>query len=261
VLRVGLAARFVENHPMANREEGKKNWELAQCQLVAAEMNKLRGTDYEAHPGNAEPADVFLRSKSGAHPTLPVQVVSIPLDFRQRDDKHSVEKIKATLAELLLSRGVRHCLVGIILSGEAELHGMKHSVLKVLNEMILKAVATGRNQTLRYDEIYEKSSEVAANVHDILISHHEIISGVEIDIPAGSTIPPDGRWIEEGILKKAVKYGGTDAVKGLTLVIGVAGLVDDEQIKAFQAAYRPEALPFSQIWIVTPFHGVICLKA
>jgi hypothetical protein len=127
--------------------------------------------------------------------------------------------------------------------------------------MILKAVATGRNQTLRYDEIYEKSSEVAANVHDILISHHEIISGVEIDIPAGSTIPPDGRWIEEGILKKAVKYGGTDAVKGLTLVIGVAGLVDDEQIKAFQAAYRPEALPFSQIWIVTPFHGVICLKA
>jgi hypothetical protein len=41
-------------------EEEKKNWEQAQCQLVAAELNKSKGTDYEVHPPEAEPSDVTL---------------------------------------------------------------------------------------------------------------------------------------------------------------------------------------------------------
>jgi hypothetical protein len=245
---------------MANHDEEKKKRELGQCQLVASEMNRLRGTDYVAHPADAEPADVILKSKSEAHPPLSVQVVSIPLDFRHRDDKHSVEKIREVLANSLPARGLRHCSVGLILSGEAEMHGIKHGMLETLIEIILREAVTG-DRTLTYEDILERSPELSELVHDIIISHHEEMPCVEIDIPAGSALPPDGRWIKEGILKKMQKYGGAAAVKGLVLVIGVAGFVDDEQVQAFQAAHPAETLPFAQIWIVTTFHGVVCLKA
>src|ERR1700691_1769329 len=131
---------------MANGDQGKKKWELEQCQSMTAKMNNLYETDYEVRPGDAEPADVLLVSKSGIYPKLPVQVVSIPLDFRHRDDKHSVEKIRRTLAELITAEGVRHYLVGIILSGEAEKRGIKHSLIEELSKIILKAISTGKNQ-------------------------------------------------------------------------------------------------------------------
>jgi hypothetical protein len=76
-----LRGHRLRTFEMAYKEE-KKNWEVEQSHFVAAEMNKLHGTDYGAHPSDAEPADVVLNSKSGTHLSLPVQVVSIPLDFR-----------------------------------------------------------------------------------------------------------------------------------------------------------------------------------
>ena len=53
----------------------------------------------------------------------------------------------------------------------------------------------------------------------MLISHHECVPGVEIDMPAGSALPPDGSWISEGIVKKAAKYGEEKAVCDLVLLI------------------------------------------
>lgn len=244
---------------MTNREEEKKNWERAQCRLVAAEINKSKGTDYDAHPPDAEPADVTLKSKSGAHPPLPVQVVSVPLDFRNRDDKHCVEKIRESLKHSLEEEGFNDCFVGLILSGEAEKHGIKHSELELLIDLVLEEAAKG-DRTLRYEDILERSPRLAELARDIIISHHEELQNPDVVIPAGSALPPDGRWIREGILKKVEKYGGPKAVKDLVLVIGVAGFVDDEQVQAFQADNPAEALPFAQIWIVTPFQGVVCLK-
>jgi hypothetical protein len=245
---------------MASYEEEKKGWELEQGRLVATEMNKVEGSDYEAHPSDQEPADLILRSKSKARPELPVQVVSIPVDFRHRDDKHTVEKVRAALFEKLVAAGVKHCVVGMILSGDAEMHGIKQATMDGLGELVLQLASTGRNQTLGYGDIYERSPEIAEQVHTVLISHHECVPGVEIDMPAGSALPPDGRWISEGILKKAVKYGGEKAVRDLVLLIGVKGFVDDAQIQAFQAGHPAETLPFAQVWIVTPFHGVVRLK-
>ena len=245
---------------MANHEEEKKKWEQEQGQLVAAEINKSKGTDYDAHPPDAEPADVTLKSKSWAYPPLPVQVVSIPLDFRHRDDKHSVEKIREALKRSLEQHGFNHCCVGLILSGEAEMHGIRHAELEILTGIVLKEAANG-NRTLKYEDIFERSPEPSELVHDIIISHHEELQNPDVDIPSGSALPPDGRWIKEGILKKVEKYGGAKAVKDLVLVIGVAGFVDDEQVQAFQADNPAETLPFAQIWIVTPFHGVVCLKS
>jgi len=57
----------------------------------------------------------------------------------------------------------------------------------------------------------------------VLISHYECVPGVEIDMPAGSALPPDGSWISEGIVKKAAKYGEEKAVCDLVLLIGVNG--------------------------------------
>ena len=140
------------------------------------------------------------------------------------------------------------------------MHGIKHSALEILTEMILSEAASG-DRTLRYEDILERSPEIAELVHDIIIFHYAGIQSIDIDIPAGSAIPPDGRWMKEGILKKVEKYGGPEAVNGLVLVIGVAGFVDDEQVQAFQADHPADTLPFAQIWIVTTFHGVVCLKA
>jgi hypothetical protein len=195
---------------MTNHEEEKKKWEREQCQLVAIEINKLTGTDYGVHPSDAEPADVTLKSKSGAHPALPVQVVSIPLDFRHRDDKHTVERVRESLKRSLNERGFDHCCVGIILSGEAEMHGIKHAELELLTEVVLENAANGK-RTLRYEDILERSPRLPEFVHYIIISHHEILQNPDIDIPAGSALPADGRWIKEGILKKVQKYGGPEA--------------------------------------------------
>src|SRR5260370_27075798 len=104
-------------------------------------MRKLYGPDYDAYPSNAEPADAVLKSKSGAYPSLPVQVVSIPLDFRHRDDKHSVNKIIEVLTKSLPTRGLRHCSVALILSGEAEMHGIEHDALEILTEIVLREAA------------------------------------------------------------------------------------------------------------------------
>ncbi len=245
---------------MPSNEDEKKKWELSQCQLVSEEMNKLRGTDYEACPSKAEPADAILKSKSGAYAALPVQVVSIPVDFRHRDDKHSVERIRESLKRSLREHRFHHCVVGLILSGKGEMRGIKHKDLEILTEIVLKEAANGK-RTIEYGEIYERSPELSELVHTIIVSHYEELQSPDVDIPAGGALPPDGRWIKEGIQLKVEKYGGAEAVKELVLVIGVAGFVDEEQVAAFLGENPTEALPFMQIWIVTPFHDVICLKS
>jgi hypothetical protein len=244
---------------MSNREEAKKVWELEKCRRVAEAINEADGADYEAQPSNAEPADVVLVSKSKKFVQRPAQVVSIPLDFRHRDDKGTVEKLKRGLAELLRNKGMEHLLVGVIPSGDAEMHGVKEPIVEQLAEIVAKE-GRDRDLVLGYGEIYERSPELAESIHNIFVSHHDAIPEIEIDIPAGSAVPGDGQWIEEGVWKKLKKYGNEKAVENLMLVIGVAGFVDDQQIEAFQRANPTEKLPFAEVWIVTPFHGVVCLK-
>jgi len=55
--------------------------------------------------------------------------------------------------------------------------------------------------------------------------------------------------------------GGEEVVRGITLIIGAAGFVDDEQVAAFQRAFCEAELPFAEIYINTPFHGTIVALA
>jgi hypothetical protein len=245
---------------IGDREAQKRAWEVEQGRLVAEYLNGAQGTDYEARAADAEPADVILVSPSGRFPPRNAQVVSIPLDFRSRDDKQTVNRIRTRLAELMRARGVQEIYVGLSLSGEAEMHGMTRPQIEQLADFIVR-MRGEQDVTLGYDEIYEHSPELADLVHRILIARPGLFRGMQVDIPAGSAVPLDGRWIEEGIQHKLERYGGEEAVRGLTLIIGVAGFVDDEQVAAFQRAFCEADLPFAEIYINTPFHGTTCLKA
>jgi hypothetical protein len=79
---------------MGDREAQKKAWELEQGALVARHLNASQGADYEARVADAEPADVALISPTGRYAAKTAQVVSIPLDFRSRDDKQTVSRMQ-----------------------------------------------------------------------------------------------------------------------------------------------------------------------
>jgi hypothetical protein len=236
----------------------KKNWEVAQCHAVAQEINRVRQTDYEARSSGRAFPDVYLISTSGKHPKLEVEVVSIPVDPKERDQKDSDEKIRRGLARLLSARNLKHYQLYPHLTDRARAHGMSGTLLERLAEVVAEGVAQG-NARVRFDEIYRHSPELAKYVDDIVISHYKSIPGVEIDVAEGQWLPSDGRWIEQGVVRKLKKYGGPTGVKDLVLVIGVFAFVDDEQISAFRAANPVESLPFSEIWIVS-YDRVICLK-
>lgn|GEM_PF-3958 len=254
----GVEERVIE---MGDREIQKKGWEVQQGRLVAGQLNKTLGTDYLAAASTQEPADVVLTSASGKFGNRFAQVVSVPLDFVSRDDKHTVERVRTGLTLQLQQRGVRHALVGLGLSKEAELKGVTSGLLEQLAETIV-AQGLGQGVKLRYNDLYERAPALADAFHFVYVSYHpEIVADVSVEIPHASAVPQDGRWIEEGIRKKVEKYGGQVAVRNLALILGVAGFVDEEQVSAFRHQFAEAELPFAEIWINTPFDGTVCLKA
>src|SRR5260370_19067145 len=97
-----IAANSIRNS-MTTRED-KKQWEIRQGFLVAKTLNETEGSDYEAGPAKQEPADVILKSSSGKYPDREAQIVSIPLDFRSRDDKGTIEKLRTSLRTCLKTK-------------------------------------------------------------------------------------------------------------------------------------------------------------
>src|ERR1700730_8717716 len=83
-------------------------------------------------------------------------VVTIPLDFRHRDDNQNVQRAQTRLTEMLGQQGVNQVYVGLTLSGEAEMHGMPLPRIEQLARLIAGEVRE-RDVTLRYNDIYERS--------------------------------------------------------------------------------------------------------
>src|SRR4051812_6247321 len=98
---------------MNERELEKKKKEVAEVDAVVDEINSQSATDYFAEASDIEPADVILRSRSGAYADRQVQVVSIPGDHEIRADNNNLERLKATLKECLAQQGVTQCFVGL----------------------------------------------------------------------------------------------------------------------------------------------------
>src|ERR1035441_5355306 len=78
-----------------------------------------------------------------------------------------------------------------------------------------------------WPHLLAKDPELTKYVATVVLFKDATNHGVTVDTPGVATqLPDDGSWIEEGIKLKLKKYGGKEAVKDLTLVIGVEALVD-----------------------------------
>jgi hypothetical protein len=245
------------------QEAEKKKWETAQCQAVANQINMERGADYEARCSGIEFPDGILKSASGRYPDLPVEVVSVPIDPMERDEKDSDRKIMQTLTQSLSSKGVEHYRVDLGLTAEARAHGANKAVVEQLADLLVEVtsnevISTNRRVTFR--EICKFSAQLAKYFNDVFLFHQRSIRGVQVDLAEGRRLPSDGRWIEEGIRRKEEKYGRQN-IENVMLVIDFAAFVDQEQISSFRAANPAASLPFSELWIVTYYdHGVFRLK-
>ncbi|HEV2232526.1 MAG TPA: hypothetical protein VGV68_03870 [Terriglobia bacterium] len=249
---------------MSQLKADKKKWEIDQCQAVADEINRMRGTDYIAICSGREFPDVILTSASKRHSCLQVEVTSIPGDFMGRDDNHNELRVKEKLEASLSDKGLQHFQVDLGLTQEARARGIKKSLVEQLAGLLSEAVSNKAGASrirLGYGEIHRHSPELATLVTDVSLLRHKLNPGPQVEVAVGQWLPSDGRWIEEGIKKKLKRYG-PDTVKEVMLVLGVKAFVDTEQIDRFRTSNPEQSLPFSEIWIVTYYdRGVFCLKS
>lgn len=109
------------------------------------------------------------------------------------------------------------------------------------------------------EELWEVDAELSEYISWLSVQRLPGYGKVDVTIPLTQYTRVDGRWIEEGIELKERKYG-RQTIKDVALVIGAYGLVTSEQIASFQETHKPKELPFAEIWVVSPFDGVFCLK-
>jgi DNA replication protein DnaC len=72
-------------------------------------------------------------------------------------------------------------------------------------------------------------------------------------------VPLSKTGAEDGLALKLKRYGGPEAVKELTLVIGVEALVDAQQVEAFRETHKDDGLPFKEI-LINSAEGTMRLK-
>jgi hypothetical protein len=249
---------------MNDRDNEKKRREVAECASIVDALNARYGTDYVAKPCDTEPADVVLESSSKKNPSRMVQVVSIPQDYQIRGDNKNVDKLKRTLTDSLKKRGVAGAMVGLTVLGNTTRQGVPQAQVDHLAERISSMSATVKQTgkiEMNYMDLLNIDPELSAYVSNVVVWTDERNPSVTVDIPgAAAELPEDGSWIEQGIELKLKKYGGSEAVKDLLLVIGVEAVVDQRQVDAFAAVHSPETLPFAEIWI-NSIEGARCLKS
>jgi hypothetical protein len=125
--------------------------------------------------------------------------------------------------------------------------------------MIAFRVATGSDYfTLRAEEVYDEDPSVADLMHSAHVFTSPQCSTLHISSPSAFYAPRDGTWIQEAVQKKTAKYSPASCRDVILLVDG-AFYLDEEQIDAFAAHFKPEECPFLQLWISKP-NGLVRLK-
>jgi hypothetical protein len=240
----------------------KQRLEVAFCEEVARVINQQQGTEYRAEPAaeQDEIHDVILRSIVGGHEPMPLQVVTIPIgDIGSRLDTGHRKRLQEQLPTMLQAEGLRKVWVNLVLNDRGIRYGLENEMVKSLVNLIVEMAATGGGE-VGDDALYERGPELADRIGRVAVTHVPTIAGVRVGIPMATYVPRDERWIVEGIQKKLDKYGGTEQVKDLILVVGDFGVVDREQIDVFRQVKPPERVPFRAIWLVSRMEGVHLLK-
>jgi hypothetical protein len=233
--------------------------ELWLTQQVATELNAAEGADYQAvilgEQDNV--ADTLLVSESGRWPRRTVQVTTIPSDIQHREVSGNRERIEKQLREAILARE-NGCVVTVHLSDKGDQFGLRPQQIQRLAELIGDS-AGQPSAEWSGEELWELDEELSESVSHLSVHHLLGYGTVDVLIPFSHHTRVDGAWIEEAIDKKVKRYG-RQTVRNITLVIGALGLVTASQVTSFRESHAPAELPFAEIWLVSPFDGVFCLK-
>jgi len=237
----------------------KDEKEIAACKKVAEAINKAEGTDFTPLKAQSRAPDVVLRSTSGRYADRLLEVVTIPRDVTMREDNSNILRLEDELRMSLLEAGVKGCDVDLNIRDEVYKQGIGRRAIRELAELI---AAEPKRESWRVTgvELRPHSKELSRKLYSVRVHYHPKLRDVSVCAGLGGWIPADGVWIEEAISMKLKKYGGPKAVQDWILVIGASLFVDAEQIESFRSTHRQDTLPFREIWLVSPFHGVVPLK-
>jgi len=226
-----------------------KTRETLVCQLVADEVNKVRGTDYHAVAVAEEPPDVRLESASGIHAARDCEVVSAPFDFTIRYDNDNVRNLETNLRVALERCGFSGYRVGIHWTDAVRQHSIKGG-LDELASLIAASVPLSGHVFRRGVEIWEDSPRVARQVNYFSVFRLSD-NRLEIHSTASWWAPADGRWIAEAVSAKIKRYGIGAYAATLTLVVDGLAYLDAEQLTAYRATVPSAQIPFAELWAVT----------
>lgn len=247
---------------MNAKEAEKKQRELAEGGEAAAYLNHELGADYEAIPSDREPADVLFVSRSREFPERMIQVVTIPHDYQIRADNQNLGRFMRELSTALKTRGVSNLTVGFTPLGPASARGIPRAQVESLADYLAVHQPESPQDMCAFDfmELLAIDPELSAYLSNVVLFRDEDNLDVSVITPGvAAELPDDGSWIEDGLALKLKRYGGPEAVKELTLVIGVEALVDAQQVEAFRNAHKDDGLPFKEI-LINSAEGTMRLK-
>jgi len=227
----------------------KKEAELRACRIVAAEINRTTGSDYQAICGETEPVDVLLVSSSNPQDSQPVQVVSAPFEYKIRRDNHNVEKACTRVGEALERHGFCCCDASIWLTGRARERGVRPDLVRALVDCI--AFHWDRRSYLRLtaeNHFYSWTPQLCHFFSDVRLYRPES-QRICVSAPQAFDLPRDGRWLREAVEKK--KQYDPAILPKLNLVIDGDMHLDFEQIDNFRLEMSEQKLPFREVWVVS----------
>lgn len=247
---------------MNAKEAEKKRRELEEGREAAAYLNQELGADYEAIPSDREPADVLFVSKSKQLPERMVQVVTIPHDYQIRADNQNLARFARDLKTALKTRHASNLTVGFTPLGSATERGIPRALAEKLADYLAAHQPEPPQDTraIEFMELLAVDPELSGYLSNVVLFRDEDNPDVTVITPGvAAELPDDGSWIEDGLALKLKRYGGPEAVKELTLVIGVEALVDAQQVEAFREAHKDDGLPFKEI-LINSAEGTMRLK-
>jgi hypothetical protein len=191
-----------------------------------------------------------------------VQVVTIPHDYEVRADNQNLARLSRDLRAALRDRNLTHLSVGYTALEMSSKRGMPKAQVEALADHIAAKGPIEENHPMEIDfmELLSADPELTVYLSNVVLFRDHRSPDVTVDTPGvAAELPGDGSWIEEGVQLKVKKYGGADAIKTLTLVIGVEALVDRQQTDAFRERWAGKELPFREI-LINSMEGTIRLK-
>jgi hypothetical protein len=166
------------------------------------------------------------------------------------------------LTTALKTRHAANLTVGFTSLGPATERGIPRAQVETLANYLTAHQPEPPQDTRATDfmELLAIDPELSGYLSSVVLFRDKDNPEVTVLTPGvAAQLPDDGSWIKDGLELKLKRYGGPEAVKELTLVIGVEALVDAQQVEAFREAHKEDGLPFKEI-LINSAEGTMRLK-